>query len=142
MADGYTHAKVPTTGERITYAAGRISVPSNPIIPFIEVDGTGPVIWKATRRVLDAAVEKASSGKNRIVWMEVYAGEKAFNKTGEWLPEETLNALQEFKVGIKGPLATPVGGGIRSLNVTMRQVLDLYACIRPVRYIPGVPSPV
>jgi isocitrate dehydrogenase len=142
MADGYTHAKVPTTGERITYAAGRISVPSNPIIPFIEGDGTGPDIWKATSRVLDAAVEKASSGKNRIVWMEVYAGEKAFNKTGEWLPEETLNALQEFKVGIKGPLATPVGGGIRSLNVTMRQVLDLYACIRPVRYIPGVPSPV
>jgi isocitrate dehydrogenase len=142
MADGYTHAKVPTTGERISYAAGKINVPDNPIIPFIEGDGTGPDIWKATSRVLDAAVQKASNGKKEIVWMEVYAGEKAFNKTGEWLPEETLTALQEFKVGIKGPLATPVGGGIRSLNVTMRQVLDLYACIRPVRYIPGVPSPV
>jgi isocitrate dehydrogenase len=142
MADGYTHAKVPTTGERISYAAGKINVPDNPIIPFIEGDGTGPDIWKATSRVLDAAVQKASNGKKKIVWMEVYAGEKAFNKTGEWLPEETLTALQEFKVGIKGPLATPVGGGIRSLNVTMRQVLDLYACIRPVRYIPGVPSPV
>ena len=142
MADGYTHAKVPTTGERISYTDGRMNVPSNPIIPFIEGDGTGPDIWKATSRVIDAAVEKASGARNRIVWMEVYAGEKAFNKTGEWLPEETLTALQEFKVGIKGPLATPVGGGIRSLNVTMRQVLDLYACIRPVRYIPGVPSPV
>jgi isocitrate dehydrogenase len=138
----YKHAVVPSTGERITYAGGKMNVPDQPIIPFIEGDGTGPDIWKATSRVLEAAVEKASGGKKKIVWMEVYAGEKAHTKTGEWLPEETLEALQEFKVGIKGPLATPVGGGIRSLNVTMRQVLDLYACIRPVRYIPGVPSPV
>ncbi len=142
MANSYTHAVVPDTGETITYDNGVMNVPSHPIIPFIEGDGTGADIWRATSRVLDAAVEKAFGGERKIVWMEVYAGQKAFDKTGEWLPEETLQALQEFKVGIKGPLATPVGGGIRSLNVTMRQVLDLYACIRPVRYIPGVPSPV
>ena len=142
MAEGYRYAQVPTTGERITFSGGRMSVPDHPIIPFIEGDGTGPDIWKATSRVLEAAVEKAFGGKKKIVWMEVFAGEKAHAKTGDWLPEETLRALQEFKVGIKGPLGTPVGGGIRSLNVTMRQVLDLYACIRPVRYIPGVPSPV
>jgi isocitrate dehydrogenase len=142
MADTYTHAKVPGKGEPITFANGSHTIPSHPIIPFIEGDGTGADIWRATSRVLEGAVEKAFGGERAIVWMEVYAGEKAFNKTGEWLPEETLRALQEFKVGIKGPLATPVGGGIRSLNVTMRQVLDLYACIRPVRYIPGVPSPV
>ena len=139
MAEGYKYAQVPTTGERITFSGGRMSVPDHPIIPFIEGDGTGPDIWKATSRVLEAAVEKAFGGKKKIVWMEVFAGEKAHAKTGDWLPEETLRALQEFKVGIKGPLGTPVGGGIRSLNVTMRQVLDLYACIRPVRYIPGVP---
>src|SRR5690606_25576874 len=117
-------------------------VPDRPIIPFIEGDGTGPDIWRATRRVLDAAVEKAYDGQRRIEWMEIYAGEKAYRVTGEWLPDETLDALRAFRVGIKGPLTTPVGGGIRSLNVTLRQVLDLYACIRPVRYIPGVPSPV
>ncbi len=142
MAESYKHAVVPSNGERITYSNGIMNVPSHPIIPFIEGDGTGADIWRATSRVLEAAVEKAFGGERSIVWMEVYAGQKAFDKTGEWLPEETLAALQEFKVGIKGPLATPVGGGIRSLNVTMRQVLDLYACIRPVRYIPGVPSPV
>ncbi len=137
----YVHAKVPEGGERIEARAGELSVPDRPILPFIEGDGTGPDIWRATRRVLDAAVEKAFEGERGIVWMKVYAGEQAVRVTGEWLPEETLAALQEFKVGIKGPLTTPVGGGIRSLNVTLRQVLDLYACIRPVRYIPGVPSP-
>jgi len=116
-------------------------VPEQPIIPFIEGDGIGPDIWKATQRVVDAAVEKAYNGTRRISWMEIYAGEKAFEKTGEWLPGESVEALREFKVGIKGPLTTPVGGGIRSLNVALRQILDLYSCVRPVRYIPGVPSP-
>ena len=138
---GYRFIRVPDQGSAITIDGGLLRVPDHPIVPFIEGDGTGPDIWKATQRVLDAAVEKASGGKQKIVWMEVFAGEKSFNVTGEWLPEETLTALKEFKVGIKGPLSTPVGGGIRSLNVTLRIVLDLYACIRPVRYIPGVPSP-
>jgi len=138
----YQHIKVPAEGERIEAHAGEVVVPSRPIVPFIEGDGTGPDIWRATKRVIDAAVQKAFGGERRISWMEVFAGEKAVNLTGEWLPDETLEALQEFKVGIKGPLTTPGGGGIRSLNVTLRQVLDLYACIRPVRYIPGVPSPV
>jgi isocitrate dehydrogenase len=138
----YNHIRVPEGGERIEVRDGEVRVPQHPIVPFIEGDGTGPDIWRATRRVLDAAVEKAFGGERAITWMEVFAGEKAVNVTGEWLPDETLEALQEFKVGIKGPLTTPVGGGIRSLNVTLRQVLDLYACIRPVRYIPGVPSPV
>ncbi len=128
-------------GERITYQGGQIRVPNRPIIPFIEGDGIGPDIWRATQRVVDAAVEQSYSGQRRIVWKEVLAGEKAFNATGEWLPAETLEALKTYKVGIKGPLTTPVGGGIRSLNVTIRQELDLYACVRPVRYIPGVPSP-
>jgi isocitrate dehydrogenase len=141
MAERYRFARVPEDGEPITIRDGEVVVPDRPIIPFIEGDGTGPDIWRATRRVLDAAVEKAFGGGRRIAWMEVYAGEKAVQVTGEWLPEETLEALREFKVGIKGPLTTPVGGGIRSLNVTLRQVLDLYACVRPVRYIPGVPSP-
>ncbi|MEX2283510.1 MAG: isocitrate dehydrogenase (NADP(+)) [Gemmatimonadota bacterium] len=138
---GYRFIRVPDQGEPITIEGGAVRVPDHPIVPFIEGDGTGPDIWRATRRVLDAAVEKAFGGKRAIVWMEVFAGEKSFKLTGEWLPEETLQALKEFKVGIKGPLGTPVGGGIRSLNVTLRIVLDLYACIRPVRYIPGVPSP-
>ncbi len=138
----YTHIRVPADGERIEVRDGVVRVPNRPIVPFIEGDGTGPDIWRATRRVVDAAVEKAFGGARSIIWMEVLAGEKAVNVTGEWLPDETLSALQEFKVGIKGPLTTPVGGGIRSLNVTLRQVLDLYACIRPVRWIPGVPSPV
>ena len=138
----YKFARIPDGGEAISVRNGEVQVPDNPIIPYIEGDGTGPDIWQATSRVVEAAVQKAFGGQRRIVWMEVYAGEKSVNVTSEWLPEETLAALQEFKVGIKGPLTTPVGGGIRSLNVTLRQVLDLYACIRPVRYIPGVPSPV
>src|SRR6187551_2173034 len=121
---------------------GRFVVPENPIIPFIEGDGTGPDIWRASVRVFDAAVAKAYGGKRTIVWREVLAGEKAFNKTGNWMPEETLAAFREFLVGIKGPLTTPVGGGIRSLNVALRQDLDLYACVRPVRWFKGVPSPV
>ncbi|MFW6079770.1 MAG: isocitrate dehydrogenase (NADP(+)) [Gemmatimonadota bacterium] len=138
---GYEHARVPDAGERITVRDGRLDVPAEPIIPFIEGDGIGPDIWRATKRVLEAAVQTAYEGERRIHWMEVYAGEKGDDVTGEWLPDETLDALREFKVGIKGPLTTPVGGGIRSLNVTLRQKLDLYSCIRPVRYIPGVPSP-
>ncbi len=123
-------------------ADGRLEVPDRPVIPFIEGDGTGPDIWRASRAVLDAAVQKAYGGKRQIAWMEVYAGEKAFNRFKDWLPEDTVRAFQEFRVGIKGPLTTPVGGGIRSLNVTLRQVLDLYVCLRPVRYFKGVPSPV
>ena len=119
-----------------------MKVPENPIIPFIEGDGTGPDIWRASVRVLDAAVEKAYKGKKKIEWMEVLAGEKSFNKTGSWLPDETLAAFREYLVGIKGPLTTPVGGGIRSLNVALRQILDLYVCLRPVRYYAGTPSPV
>jgi isocitrate dehydrogenase len=142
MAEGYRYARVPENGERIRSEDGNLIVPSRPIIPFIEGDGTGPDIWRATQRVLDAAVRKAFDGEREIAWMEIYAGEKAVNLTKEWLPEESLQALREFRVGIKGPLTTPVGGGIRSLNVTLRQVLDLYACIRPVRYFEGVPSPV
>jgi isocitrate dehydrogenase len=117
-------------------------VPNNPIIPFIEGDGTGPDIWNAAVRVLDAAVEKAYKGEKKIAWFEVYAGEKAYNKFGEWLPEDTLTAVREYLIAIKGPLTTPVGGGIRSINVALRQELDLYACVRPVRYFEGVPSPV
>jgi isocitrate dehydrogenase len=139
----YKYAKVPAEGTRIQVdASGTLNVPDDPIVPFIEGDGIGPDIWAATRRVVDASVEKAYGGAKRIVWMEVLAGEKAYDASGEWLPDETFEALREFKVGIKGPLTTPVGGGIRSLNVTLRQVLDLYACIRPVRWIEGVPSPV
>ena len=129
--------------DEITYSAdGAIKVPNHPIIPFIEGDGIGPDIWAASRKVLDAAVAKAFGGERQIEWLEVYAGEKAKAKTGEWLPEATFTALRQYKVGIKGPLATPVGEGIRSLNVTIRQVLDLYACVRPVRYYQGVVSPV
>ncbi|AEJ41738.1 isocitrate dehydrogenase, nADP-dependent [Sulfobacillus acidophilus TPY] len=128
-------------GERITYVDGTIRVPDHPIIPFIEGDGIGPDIWRATRRVIDAAVAKSYQGRREIVWKEVLAGEKAYAQTGEWLPKETLDALSFYRVGIKGPLTTPVGGGIRSLNVAIRQELDLYACVRPVRYIQGVPSP-
>jgi len=138
----YSIVTVPP-GERIRAAPdGRLDVPSHPIIPFIEGDGTGPDIWRASQAVFDAAVQKAHGGKRRIAWMEVYAGEKAFNRFEDWLPEDTVNAFKEFVVGIKGPLTTPIGGGIRSLNVTLRQVLDLYVCLRPVRYFAGVPSPV
>ena len=126
----------------ITMQSGRLSVPDQPVIPFIEGDGTGPDIWRASVHVFDAAVEKAYGGKRKIAWREVLAGEKAFNKTGDWLPDETLAAFRELVVGIKGPLTTPVGGGIRSLNVALRQILDLYVCLRPVRWFKGVPSPV
>ena len=129
-------------GQKIEYARGELTVPDNPVILFIEGDGTGPDIWRATRIVLDAAVERTYGGKKRIEWMEVLAGEKAFERTGEWLPGETLEKIREYKVAIKGPLTTPVGGGIRSINVTLRQKLSLYACVRPVRYFAGVPSPV
>jgi isocitrate dehydrogenase len=126
----------------ITMSAGRLSVPDQPTLPFIEGDGTGPDIWRASVRVFDAAVQKAYGGKRKIHWLEVLAGEKAFNKTGNWLPDETLAAFKQHLVGIKGPLTTPVGGGIRSLNVALRQILDLYVCLRPVRWFKGVPSPV
>src|SRR5262245_45558649 len=130
----YRLAKVPTSGDRITYEGDRLVVPDNPIIPFIEGDGTGADIWRASVRVFDAAILKAYGDARRVAWMEVFAGEKAFTTYKDWLPQETVDAMQEFRVSIKGPLTTPVGGGIRSLNVTLRQVLDLYACIRPVRY--------
>jgi isocitrate dehydrogenase len=130
------------TGEKITIDKAVLKVPDHPVIPFIEGDGTGPDIWASTVRVLDAAVEKAYKGKKRIIWKEVLAGEKSFNKTGEWLPQETLDTISEYLVAIKGPLTTPVGGGIRSLNVALRQILDLYVCQRPVRHYAGVPSPV
>jgi isocitrate dehydrogenase len=128
--------------EKITTSRGKLKVPDYPIIPFIEGDGTGPDIWRASVRVLDAAVEKAFKGKKKIEWKEVLAGEKSFNQNGSWLPDETLAAFKEYLVGIKGPLTTPVGGGIRSLNVALRQILDLYVCLRPVRYYAGTPSPV
>ncbi|AIM15868.1 MULTISPECIES: NADP-dependent isocitrate dehydrogenase [Neobacillus] len=129
-------------GEKITVTNGVLNVPNNPIIPFIEGDGTGPDIWAAANRVLDAAVEKAYKGERKLVWKEVLAGEKAFNQTGEWLPQETLDVIREYLIAIKGPLTTPVGGGIRSLNVALRQELDLFVCLRPVRWFEGVPSPV
>jgi isocitrate dehydrogenase len=133
---------LPTEGEKITIVNGKLHVPNNPIIPFIEGDGTGPDIWAASKRVLDAAVEKAYKGEKKIAWYEVFAGEKAFNTYNNWLPNDTLEAIREYIVAIKGPLTTPVGGGIRSLNVALRQELDLYVCLRPVRYFEGVPSPV
>jgi isocitrate dehydrogenase len=138
----YKFAKVPSSGEPIEYENGVLKVPDRPILPFVEGDGTGPDIWRAAVRVFDAAVEKAFGGQRHVAWMEVLAGEKAFKAAGDWLPQETVDAMQEFRVAIKGPLTTPVGGGIRSLNVTLRQVLDLYACIRPVRYFEGIGSPV
>ena len=138
----YKHARVPSAGERIEAAGGRFNIPDQPVIPFIEGDGTGPDIWRASVRVFDAAVQRAYGGSKKIHWMEVFAGEKAHHLTGEWLPQETFDAIREFKVAIKGPLTTPVGGGIRSLNVALRQELDLYACIRPVRYFQGVGAPV
>ncbi len=138
----YTNIKVPANGAKITVQNGKLQVPDNPIVPFVEGDGTGRDIWRASVRVFDAAVERAYKGKRKIHWMEVYAGEKAFRLFNTWLPEETIDAFQEFLVGIKGPLTTPIGGGIRSLNVALRKALDLYVCQRPVRYFPGVPSPV
>ena len=134
--------KLPPGGERIRMRDGKLQVPDNPTLPFIEGDGTGPDIWRASVRVLDAAVEKAYGDRRRIEWMEVFAGEKAFRKFNTWLPDETVDAFRAYLVGIKGPLTTPVGGGIRSLNVALRQLLDLYVCLRPVRWFKGVPSPV
>jgi isocitrate dehydrogenase len=134
--------QIPKDGTAITHEGGRLTVPDQPIIPFIEGDGTGPDIWRASQRVLDAAVAKAYGGKRRIRWMEVYAGEKAKKQFDNWLPDETVEAFRKYFVGIKGPLTTPVGGGIRSLNVALRQMLDLFVCLRPVRWFKGVPSPV
>ncbi len=130
------------SGQKIRMQNGKLNVPDQPIIPFIIGDGTGPDIWKASKKVFDAAVQKAYNGKRQIEWHEVLAGENSFNKSGEWLPKETLDAFKEYLVGIKGPLTTPIGGGIRSLNVALRQELDLYTCLRPVKYVAGVPSPV
>src|SRR5277367_5024776 len=142
-AMAYEHIKVPSNGEKITLGANHtLKVPDRPIIPFIEGDGTGPDIWRASQYVFDNAVKKIYGGKRQIAWMEVFAGEKPFNQWKNWLPDETVEAFREFLVGIKGPLTTPIGGGIRSLNVALRQMLDLYVCLRPVRYFAGVPSPV
>src|SRR5262245_50914000 len=132
----------PPAGSKIGIAGGTLRVPDDPIVPYVEGDGTGRDIWRASVRVFDAAVHKLYRGRRRIAWFELLAGEKAFNRTGQWLPEATLAAFREYRVGIKGPLTTPVGGGIRSLNVALRQELDLYVCLRPVRYFRGVPSPV
>jgi len=142
MKSSYNGVNVPASGKAIGYSNGTFTVPDQPIIPFIEGDGTGRDIWKASQRLFDAAVAKAYSGKRKISWLEVFAGEKSFNQFKEWLPQDTVDAIRDFRISIKGPLTTPVGGGIRSLNVTLRQVLDLYACVRPVRYFHGVPSPV
>ncbi|HHY48711.1 MAG TPA: NADP-dependent isocitrate dehydrogenase, partial [Alphaproteobacteria bacterium] len=136
-----TRSRAPE-GDPITVLNGRLRVPDRPIIPFVEGDGTGPDIWRASVRVFDAAVERAYGGRRRLMWHEVLAGEKAFNQTGSWLPDETVEDFGRYLVGIKGPLTTPVGKGIRSLNVALRQLLDLYVCLRPVRYFDGVPSPV
>ncbi len=138
----YTNVTVPAGGAKISIENGKLNVPNNPIIPYVEGDGTGRDIWRASERVLDAAVAKAYGGKRKIHWMEVYAGEKSFKMFQSWLPDETTEAFREFLVGIKGPLTTPIGGGIRSLNVALRKLLDLYVCLRPVRYYTGVPSPV
>ncbi|MGH9668897.1 MAG: NADP-dependent isocitrate dehydrogenase, partial [Terriglobales bacterium] len=142
MKSSYNGNPVPAEGAAIGYGEGRFQVPDTPILPYIEGDGTGRDIWKASRRVFDAAVEKAYKGKRRVAWYEVFAGEKAFSKFKTWLPDDTVEAIRDLRVAIKGPLTTPVGGGIRSLNVALRQILDLYACVRPVKYYQGVPSPV
>ncbi len=142
MQASYNGVAVPKEGQPIQYSDGKFSVPDHPIIPFIEGDGTGRDIWKASQRVFDAAVEKAFNGKRKIAWYEIFAGEKSYRQFQNWLPDDSVNAARDFRVSIKGPLTTPVGGGIRSLNVTLRQVLDLYTCVRPVRYYAGVPSPV
>jgi isocitrate dehydrogenase len=138
----FSTLKPPTTGTAITHKDGRLVVPENPVIPFIEGDGTGPDIWRASVRVFDAAVKKAYDGKRKIEWLEVFAGEKSFKQFNNWLPDDTVEAFRHYRVGIKGPLTTPVGGGIRSLNVALRQLLDLFVCLRPVRWYKGVPSPV
>src|ERR1700691_135351 len=141
MKPSYNGRAVPSDGQAIQYVGGKFVIPDNPIIPYIEGDGTGRDIWKASQRVFDAAVQIVYGGKRKISWFEVFAGEKAFNEFKEWLPNETVEAVRDFRISIKGPLTTPVGGGIRSLNVALRQILDLYACVRPVRYFQGVASP-
>jgi isocitrate dehydrogenase len=142
MKTSYNGVPVPQDGQPIEYSGGEFHVPDCPIIPFIEGDGTGRDIWKASRRVFDKAVEKAYGGKRKIAWLKIYAGEESFNLFKDWLPQDSVDAIRDFRIAIKGPLTTPVGGGIRSLNVTLRQLLDLYACVRPVRYFEGVPTPV
>src|SRR3954468_15556703 len=142
MQEGYNGLPLPKDGKPIDYSNGQFTIPDNPIIPFIEGDGTGRDIWKASQRVFDAAVEKAYGGKRSVKWFEIFAGEKAYRQFNTWLPDESVNAARDLRVSIKGPLTTPVGGGIRSLNVALRQILDLYACVRPVKYYQGVPSPV
>ena len=142
MASSYNGIPLPSSGSKITYKDGKLVIPDNPILPFIEGDGTGRDIWKATVRVFDAAIERAYDGKRRVAWYEVFAGEKAMDRFRTWLPDNTVDAFRDLHVGIKGPLTTPVGGGIRSLNVALRQILDLYACVRPVKYYQGIPSPV
>ncbi|MGJ9457180.1 NADP-dependent isocitrate dehydrogenase [Oceanobacillus sp. CF4.6] len=141
-SDKFRRVLLMAQGEKIIVENGNLNVPNNPIIPFIEGDGTGPDIWASAKEVIEASVEKAYNGEKKIDWLEVYAGQKAFDKTGEWLPQDTLDKINEYKIAIKGPLTTPIGGGIRSLNVALRQELDLYTCLRPVRYFEGVPSPV
>src|SRR6202521_1366722 len=142
MKPSYNGRAIPSDGQAIQFVGGKFVIPDRPIIPFIEGDGTGRDIWKASQRVFDAAVDLVYGGKREIAWFGVFAGEKAFNEFKQWLPDETVEAVRDFRISIKGPLTTPVGGGIRSLNVALRQILDLYACVRPVRYFPGVPSPV
>src|SRR5256884_1202668 len=142
MKISYNGKPIPGGGKAIGYRGGELQVPDPPIIPFIEGDGTGRDIWKASRRVFDAAVDQAFGGKRRVAWFEVFAGEKAFNAFREWLPNDTVDAIRDFRIAIKGPLTTPVGGGIRSLNVALRQILDLYSCERPVGDFQGVPAPV
>src|SRR5271163_2767930 len=142
MASSYNGVAVPVDGKKIGFAGGKYDVPDNPVVPFIEGDGTGRDIWKASQRVFNTAVEKAYNGNRQVAWYEVFAGEKAKAKFDTWLPDDTVEAVREFRVAIKGPLTTPVGGGIRSLNVALRQILDLYSCVRPVKYYQGVPSPV
>src|SRR4051812_49840872 len=142
MRSSYNGIPLPSNGKAIGFNNGRFQFPENPIIPFIEGDGTGRDIWRASKVVFDAAVEKAYGGNRHIAWYEIFAGEKAFNQFKDWLPEDSVEAIRDLRVAIKGPLTTPVGGGFRSLNVALRQKLDLYACVRPVRYFTGVPSPV
>jgi isocitrate dehydrogenase len=142
MKQAYNGRPTPSDGKPILYSGGKFQIPDRPIIPFIEGDGTGRDIWKASQRIFDAAVEQAYGGKRKVAWFEVFAGEKSYNMSQQWLPDETVEAIRDLRIAIKGPLTTPVGGGIRSLNVALRQLLDLYACVRPVRYFPGVPSPV
>src|SRR6202789_724797 len=142
MQKSYNGVSLPTGGEAIQYADGKYNIPDHPIVPFIEGDGTGRDIWRASQRVFDAAVEKAYGGKKSVKWFEIFAGEKAFSQFSTWLPDDSVNAARDLRVSIKGPLTTPVGGGIRSLNVALRQILDLYSCVRPVKYYSGVPSPV